>query len=251
MIPKIIHQIWIQGCDKIPDNLRKLHENCRKTNDDFEYICWDDDKIKNFLQKNYDKKYLDLYNLYTVPAQKADFARYAILYIYGGVYLDMDMVCHKNLEPLLNNNVFHTGYIFADFFKRYLNGIIGSVPKHELFQYIFKNLFIRKADLGNVTYSTGTSLFYDSIKEYQKATGNDDVTLIPRKYLDPCNLYDNESCPYQCKDCYIAHTNNSSWSKTNLYIKRFVNSKYYKITIIAIVILVLILIYAGVRYFTR
>ncbi|AGC01984.1 glycosyltransferase [Acanthamoeba polyphaga moumouvirus] len=240
MIPKIIHQIWIQGYNQIPEDLKILHISCQNINNDFEHILWDDDKIKDMLKNNYGKKYLDLYENYTIMAQKADFARYAILYKYGGIYLDMDMVCRKNLAPFLQYNFFFTAYLFHEYFKRYLNGIIGSIPKHPVFAIIFKNIFERKHLVNDVHKSTATELFYDSITEYAKINPNHDMVLIDRKFLHPCNIYNDETCPYTCTDCYVAHTNYSSWSPGLRFFKTIIKYKYILLIILLVIIIVIL-----------
>jgi inositol phosphorylceramide mannosyltransferase catalytic subunit len=65
----------------------------------------------------------------TLWAQKSDIARYEIIHRYGGVYLDTDFECLKNIEELLSG---------IDFFAatedgRWVStGIFGSVPQHPL-----------------------------------------------------------------------------------------------------------------------
>ena len=249
MIPNVIHQIWIQGRDKIPDELQEHYRSCRKINNNFRHILWDETKILDFLNKKYGSKFVELYHFYKVPAQKADFARYAILYIYGGIYLDMDMICKKNLTGFLSNDFFCTDYILLpDLFRRYLNGIIGSKPKHLVFLFIFDNLFQRKLQADDVTYSTGTNLFYDSIQEYLDSTGNNDITIIDKKYLHPCNMYDDENCHKTCLDCYIVHTNYSSWNPQIRLLKTI--RKHIKI-IIPIVIIIIILLYFILKKYRR
>jgi len=259
-IPKIIHQIWIQGYDNIPKHLKEMHENCVKINDDFKFIVWDDDKIKKFLKDNFKPKYLEVYNMMTIPAQKADFARYAILYKYGGIYLDMDMVCRKNLNYFLKHKVFFTTKkdLAYHVYPRYLNGIIGAVPNHKLFKIIFKNIFEREKHYDNVTYSTGTRLLYDSVQNYREymsknnnknknkqnndknKENNYDIEIVDAKYLHPCTMYqDEKTCPYKCTDCYIAHTNNSSWS-TGLKIFMFIKRNLLALFVILAFIIILI-----------
>lgn len=241
MIPNIIHQIWIQGYDKIPSDLMIYHNGCKAINDNFNYIVWDDNKIRELLISKFDKKYIETYDNYKIFAQKADFARYAILYTYGGIYLDMDMLCRKNLTSFLKYNFFFTSYMFYNFFKRFLNGIVGSRAGHPVFEYIFNNIFIRKNNTKSVTDSTGTGLFYYSIMEYVKNNPSHDLKMIDRKYLDPCNMYNNDSCRYTCEDCYIAHTNYSSWSPT-LRICKFLLKYKYAILVILLLTIILILI---------
>lgn len=242
MIPKIIHQIWIQGHEKIHQDLKIYYDNCKIINNNFQHILWDDTKIRDLLIKNFDQIFIKTYNNYKIFAQKADFARYAILYIYGGIYLDMDMMCKKNLSLFLNNGFFCTSYIFPDLFKRYLNGIIGARKNHPVFMTIFENIFKRKNITKNITDSTGTGLFYDSIQEYIKNNPNHDIKIVDRKYLDPCNIYNNEKCKKSCTDCYIVHTNYSSWSPTLKICKYIIKYKNILLIVIIIVIIIVILI---------
>lgn len=241
MIPFIIHQIWIQGYDKIPNNLKLYHDSCRIINNNFKYMFWDDKKITKLLLEHFDKEYYELYNLYTLPAQKADLARYVIIYIYGGIYLDIDIICRKNLMMFLNYDFFFTTDVFYDLYKRYLTGIIGAKQKHPIFLIIIKNMLIRKKyAYYYVAYSSGTQLFYDSVEEYRKQTNDNNITIVDRKYLHPCSILDNELCAYTCDDCYVAHVNYSSWSPSLRIFKNIM--KHIKIIILAILIIIVIMI---------
>lgn len=241
MIPQVIHQIWIQGYDKIPESLMTMHKNCKNINNNFKYELWDEEKIRKLLEEHFEKKYIELYDGYTVFAQKADFARYAILYIHGGVYMDMDITCKKNIESFLKHQMFFTTYRYPKFFKRYLNGIIGSKPKHPIFEIVFKNIFIRKNMGKSITNSTGTGLFYDSVTEYSSDHPNsNDYTIIDYRYLDPCHAFSGENCINECTDCYVVHTSYSSWSPLIKFGKMLVKHKFLILGIIIIIILLIL-----------
>lgn len=233
MIPRIIHQIWIQGFDKAPVKLQTYSQECQRVNSDFQYIFWDEKSITKLLE-SFSKKFLDLYNNYHIFAQKADLARYVILYIYGGIYLDMDMVCRRNLEPFLKHKFFCTTDSFYYLSKRYLNGVIGCVPEHSVFRYIFDNILKRVHNSDNVTWSTGTGLLFDSVKEYLATEGHNDIDIVPSKYLHPCQTYDNELCPYTCTDCYVAHLNTGSWNSgiVNILLKNIKNIVYLAVILL-------------------
>jgi len=244
MIPKIIHQIWIQGYENIPPKQKIYHDWCKIINNDFEHILWDEIKIKKLLMDHFGKNYVDLYDKYTIYVQKSDFARYAILDIYGGIYLDMDMVCRKNMSPFLQYDFFCTTDTVSIFIKRYLNGILGTKPKHPIFQYIFKNIFNRQANINKnlyVGHTTGTKLLYDSISEYQKTTRNNDFSIIDRKYLHPCGPFNRETCPYTCEDCFVAQASasDSSWAPSSIKIL----NKYLRNIIFIIVLICLLLFF--------
>jgi mannosyltransferase OCH1-like enzyme len=242
MIPKIIHQIWIQGYNNIPSKLQKYHNYCKNINSDFKYLVWDEEKIKKLLTEKFDKKYLDLYEYYKIPAQKADFARYIILYSYGGIYLDMDTMCKKNLSVFINNKFFFTATkdLLNILYKRYQTGIIGAIPNHPLFQFLFKNMFERISNANNLTYSTGTKLFYDSVHQYINSTNDNDINIIDPKYLHPCGIFDDEMCGYTCDDCYIVHTNYSSWSVFLRFIKYVVKNTVFILIILVLIIFIII-----------
>lgn len=93
-IPKIVHQIWI-GDKKRPDVwMDTIKAFCNDFG--YEYKLWDNTAIENLNMIN--KKY---YNIEKTYNGKSDILRYEILYQYGGVYIDADMVI-LNGEKLNN-----------------------------------------------------------------------------------------------------------------------------------------------------
>ena len=51
MLPKIIHNIWIQGYEKLPNENKVTHANIKNMNPEWEFMIWDDDMIKKMLKK--------------------------------------------------------------------------------------------------------------------------------------------------------------------------------------------------------
>lgn len=235
-IPTIIHQIWLQGLTNLPVSLQKCHQSCIEINHQFKHLFWDETRIVHFLQQHYSNKTVQMFYHYSIPAQRADFARYLILYVYGGIYLDMDMICKKSLIDFVHLQFFFTHYPLADYVQKYLNGIIGAKPKHPAFMIMLKNMIIRLPRANDILYSTGTALFYHSIQEYKKKYPND-ITIVDRQYLDPCNLFNGPECIDNCTDCYIVHTHYSSWSKTNKCIKLFFQYRCFYLVFILLIAL--------------
>jgi squalene-hopene/tetraprenyl-beta-curcumene cyclase len=105
MIPKIIHQIWTQGIDKVP---AKYHSyiNGWKSLDKYGYTykCWDDDSIKEIISL-FDISLIEIYNYFNLPQQRSDLGRYIIIYLFGGFYVDIDIEpTGKSLNSLLDYN---------------------------------------------------------------------------------------------------------------------------------------------------
>ncbi len=155
----------------------------------------------------------------------------------------MDTSCKKNLEIFLNYRFFITenGDLLHEFYKRYPNGIIGSIPKHPLFLIIFKNMFERTNYSNDITYSTGTKLFYDCVQEYLQ-TNKNDITIIEPKYLHPCGIFNASDCKDTCQDCYIVHTNYSSWTPSSKIIKFITKNLFFLFLLILIIIIIVVFI---------
>ena len=52
-IPKIIHQIWFQGEENIPDFHKKYQNICKTMYSDWKYMFWDNTSITDLITENY------------------------------------------------------------------------------------------------------------------------------------------------------------------------------------------------------
>lgn len=100
MIPKIIHYVWL-GQNPLPKETRECMDSWRTYLSDYELICWDDtllgeidcDFVKEAMQE---RKY----------AFASDVIRLYVIYKYGGIYMDTDVMVYKSFDPLLMNQAF-------------------------------------------------------------------------------------------------------------------------------------------------
>ena len=86
-IPRKIFQCY-KTREDVPN---KVFNTIKKLNPNWEYNFYDDKDCINFLEKFYGKEYVDKFNGFKSGAHKADLWRYCVLYIYGGVYIDIDL----------------------------------------------------------------------------------------------------------------------------------------------------------------
>jgi mannosyltransferase OCH1-like enzyme len=193
MIPKIIHQIWTQGCDRVPEKTRRYVDKWKdvaaKTN--YQYMCWSDNSIKDLL-KTYDESLIDIYDSFTLPQQRSDFGRYLLLYIKGGFYLDMDIEPgHESLDTLLDKNKIVTG---SGGHSGVTQSFIGAVPSQPMFKDLIEH--IRKSyrrkwyeciDVIYVERTTGGKVYAAMIERYRN-----DVYQIPSDLTPQCNSFDED-----------------------------------------------------------
>src|SRR3990167_6037901 len=90
LIPKKIYQSW--KTKNLPENMAQIVQKTREMNPEYEYELWDDDDCRAFLMKNFGQNYVNAFDILIPGAFKCDFWRYAVLFVNGGVYMDIDMV---------------------------------------------------------------------------------------------------------------------------------------------------------------
>jgi mannosyltransferase OCH1-like enzyme len=100
MIPKVIHYCWF-GNTKKNNQVLECIETWKSVLNDYQIIEW------NETNYNVDK------NSYTKDcfskkkwAHLSDFARADVLYNYGGIYMDVDVVVNNRLDKFLNVRAF-------------------------------------------------------------------------------------------------------------------------------------------------
>lgn len=95
IIPKVFHRIWV-GDEAMPKEFVYYGKTWEKYHPDWEMKLWTKENMISLINQ-------EVYDKAEKEAQKADIARYEILYNFGGVYIDCDFQCLKNIEPLLDN----------------------------------------------------------------------------------------------------------------------------------------------------
>lgn len=95
MIPKVIHYCWF-GKNEKPELIKKCIESWKEYCPDYEIIEWN--------ESNFDVNCIP-YVQDAYAAKKwafvSDYARLFVVYHYGGIYLDTDVLLHRNLDELL------------------------------------------------------------------------------------------------------------------------------------------------------
>lgn len=120
MIPKIIWQTHNYLYDELPDHIRRCMKTWTNLNPDWEHRYVDHIEREEFV-KSRSKELYDFY-LVSGPVTQADIWRLLALYEFGGVYCDMDSVCLKPLDYVLQK---YAGQEFVSV-KKYDDGRINN-----------------------------------------------------------------------------------------------------------------------------
>jgi mannosyltransferase OCH1-like enzyme len=136
LIPKIIHQTYKN--ETIPDVWREAQQSCldlHQPEDGWEYMLWTDVKMEEFIKNEY-PWFLETFEGYAYPIQRADTIRYFVLAHYGGVYIDFDDGCNRALEPLLS----YPAWVRKTVPTGISNDAMGAVPQHPFFMRVIDEL---------------------------------------------------------------------------------------------------------------
>ncbi|KAL2670710.1 hypothetical protein Neosp_014509 [[Neocosmospora] mangrovei] len=130
-IPRILHQTCKN--ETIPEMWAESQKSCLKAYSDFEYMLWTDERAREFLSAEY-PWFVETWDTYPFPIQRADAIRYFVLHHYGGIYLDMDTVCHQPF-PLdqIETEVKHNSLFQATLPTGITNDIMISSARHPAF----------------------------------------------------------------------------------------------------------------------
>jgi mannosyltransferase OCH1-like enzyme len=186
-IPKIIHQIWIQGHSKMPRRYLQQALTWQRQNPSWEYHLWDEDSLKALIRQRY-AELLPVYEAYEEVAARADIGRYAVLHAFGGLYVDTDTICVRPITPyFLEPNISLYVQVYDNpacpahpgaLIEGVSNAMIACSPGHTFWQYVFK--FLRDSEHPQFYWIlvTGPDMFVGRLKEY--LSGHNDVYFFTR-----------------------------------------------------------------------
>lgn len=206
-IPKKIHQIWLGG--EIPEQFKALSETWKKYHPDWEYTLWGDLDISKFSFKN-----RELFDKAPNMGMKSDILRYEILYNYGGLYIDTDFECLKPFDDL-NYLEFFTGIGYDKKMQLY-NGLIASVPKHDILKFCIDNMYIDFSKVNGIATLNFTGANHFTKAFFRHTQGK--VVAFPFDFFYPFpntkRKYGDTAKDYVKDFSYALHYWAVSWIKT-------------------------------------
>ena len=189
MIPKKIHYCWFGG-NPLPESAKKCIASWRKFLPDFEIKEWNEDNfdvnIIPYTQQAYEaKKY----------AFVSDYARFWILYKYGGLYFDTDVEVIKPMDDIIERGPFMGIEVRAKEgeYPQVAPGLgLGVTPGHKLYQVLlekYATLRFLNED-GSLNQKTIVKYNTEVLQEQGLLPSNDlqevaGVWIYPADYFNP------------------------------------------------------------------
>ncbi|SEA72951.1 Glycosyltransferase sugar-binding region containing DXD motif-containing protein [Xylanibacter ruminicola] len=240
MIPKVIHYCWF-GRNPLPVSAQKCIASWKKYLPDYEIKEWNEDNfdvnIIPYTKEAYEaKKY----------AFVSDYARFWILYHYGGVYFDTDVEVIKPMNAILDRGAFLGIEQGAS-----LNGAPMVAPGlgmgAQKGQIFYKDMLDHYASLpfllDDGTLNTATIVEYTTYKLYEMGMDNSlELQHVGDVWIYPADVF----CPMDSTTGIVRITDNtvsihhydSSWMDRNTLrfklhlLKNFINQSLFRIGIL-------------------
>ncbi|CAF0870043.1 unnamed protein product [Adineta steineri] len=170
-VPAIIHQTY-RNAHAIPSSWKKASQTCQDFHPNYEYRLWTDADARRLIEKEF-PCLLSTFDSYPYDIQRADVIRLIVLYVYGGIYLDLDIICLQSLDQLrtfefvipktmpvgLSND-----FIVAQPRHPFLLQILNNLPKYN------RNYFTKYS---TVMFSTGPMFLTQQASSYSNRSSID------------------------------------------------------------------------------
>jgi len=222
-IPTNIFQTW--QSKNLPPLMSKSVQNIIKLNPEFKYFLFDDIDCRNFIKKYFTPDVLYSYDKLIPGAYKADLWRYCVLFIHGGIYLDIK---YNPLNGFKFINLIESEHLVADINNVYIyNALMVCKPKNSLLYNAIRKIVdnVKNNYYGeNFLAPTGPALLCNFISttdsivdlKHQELEGDINYKIIYYMNIPILKSYDNhafEARKYSRKKHY-----SKLWNQKKIYL---------------------------------
>lgn len=224
-VPKIIHQIWgmkpSDAKSELPQKLRSYSETWTSQNPTWIHKLWNRSTFEDLLQ-SCPAKWQETYKNLDHWVQQCDFARYIIVYVFGGIYADLDTVCKLPAESFARYDNLIVGIeAQVDDFHRELHNLarnfqlcqwtFASIERHPALFHVIEYICDVSSQTcyakNTVLNSTGPGAFTDALISFK---GPQRIVVLPVSAF-ACGQSHSESPPETDASCYVVHKFEGSW----------------------------------------
>ncbi|KAF2841595.1 glycosyltransferase family 32 protein, partial [Patellaria atrata CBS 101060] len=223
LIPKIIHQTYKNS--SIPEVWQEAQQSCIDLHSDYEYKLWTDKSSREFIAAEY-PWFLETFDAYEFPIQRADSIRYFVLAHFGGIYIDLDDGCNRRLDPLLS----YPAWVRRTVPTGISNDAMGSVPRHKFFLRVIDALprYDRSWILPYITVMGSTGpLFLSVMWRHYNSEGPVEMDRIRVLFPDEYNHH-----PWS----FFTHHLGNSWHQNDVQLILWLAKHWIFVTFVGFVV---------------
>lgn len=219
MIPKIIHQTWKSSA--LPPIIKSIYDENIKNlkNKGYEFKLWTDKEIIDLIND----KYPNFYNIYAqarTGVQRGDISRILLIYHYGGIYIDLDVLVMRDFTELLDFNCdkFYISYepigqtkaLYND--DKYICNAFFAANKNNVFvKRLLDAIPININHRGNNIFSKfdifGGNYIKMQIESFKKSNNDNIIHVIEdRELIYPINDLKLDNMPFTENDWNMVKT---------------------------------------------
>jgi mannosyltransferase OCH1-like enzyme len=223
VIPLNIYQTW--HTKKLPPLMYESVNMIKSSNPRFNYQLYDDNDCREFIKQNFKPDVLHAFDSLIPGAYKADLWRYCILYINGGIYLDIK---YRTINDFKFINLTESEHWVLDMDNTGIyNALIVSKSGNEILYKAIRQIVynVKNKFYGNCFLEpTGPKLLYKFISKYDKDVdlkheiflGDNDFKIIKYKDIPIIKSYSGhiyEKTKYSNKSHY-----SDLWNSRQIYL---------------------------------
>lgn len=205
LIPKKIYQSW--KTKSLPDKMQNIVNKTIAMNPEYSYELWDDRDCYDFLLNNFGKNYANTFDVLIPGAFKCDLWRYAVLYINGGIYMDLDMSCEFPFREILKpTDRFVSIVDLVSIFKpkcAIYQAFIACEPRHPIllksFEIAYHNIVTRRYDVfsslsitGPVVVGIAMNLYWNKFSTFESIEAGEYEDGIRLFKMNPEKTWDKD-----------------------------------------------------------
>jgi mannosyltransferase OCH1-like enzyme len=216
--PKNIFQTWKNSV--VPDNWKDAQQSVIEKNPNWKYTLLTDTDNDIIVKQHF----LDFYRTFVsfkYPIQRADAIRYCVLYLYGGIYLDLDYVSLKSFDSL--SLATEVGLIKSSNVDTFTNSFLCSQPKSYFWILCIQKMTTKLPFYLNIFKHTTIMNSTGPLMINNVATRNKKYITNLTNITVPCNIcnLNNNTCS-DLPGYYIMPIQGGSWNSVDSEIFNFI-----------------------------
>ena len=194
LIPRTFHWVWL-GDSPMPDECRDWIAGWLEAHPGWTHRIWSEDNRPTLANE-------EAFLAAEVLAQRADILRYEVVLRHGGVYLDTDFECLRNIEELLHGVAAFTG---EEEPGQLANGIFGAVPGHPWLRDLVDRLPASLTEHATIPEATGPGLITRVTEDHP------DVTTFPAGIFYPYRAHEPSRAGGPFPEAFAVHRWHGTW----------------------------------------